>query len=187
VIARTLNSTSSRGDDRGFYIEHAGQIHPQLRRIARALFSVALGVTLLILLTACSNVANLLLGRASTRMREIATRMALGASRLRLLRQLLTESLLLALLGGTAGCVIAAYVASLLGRVRTPLGWPLDLSITLDHRVLLFSIGHSRYSRSSRLAGRAPRRPRCVTVIMKWTTWHQERRTENVEPKTGEP
>jgi predicted permease len=111
--------------------------------MALTLFSVSLGVTLLVLLAACANVANLLLGRASARRREIAARMALGASRVRLLRQLLTESVLLALLGGIGGWIIAAYVSSLLGLFRTPFGWPLNLSISLDYRVLLFCIALS--------------------------------------------
>jgi putative ABC transport system permease protein len=143
VMARTLNSTYARDESRGFHLEQAGQINPGLRRMALTLFSLFLGATLLVLLTACANVANLLLGRASARRREIAARMALGAGRGRLLRQLLTESLVLSLLGGAGGWIIAAYGASLTGLVRIPLGRPLDLSISLDYRVLLFCIGLS--------------------------------------------
>ena len=144
AIAHTLNTTHARDDkSRAFHLEQAGQIDPRLRRMALTLFSVLLRRTALILLTACANVANLLLGRASARRREIAARMALGASRGRLMRQLLTESLVLALLGGVGGWIIAAYGASLMGLVRIPLGWPLDLSITLDYRVLFFCIGLS--------------------------------------------
>jgi predicted permease len=143
VMARSLNSTFRRDESRGFHLEQAGQIHPELRSMALTLFSVFLGVTLLVLLAACANVANLLLGRASARRREIAARMALGASRGRLLRQLLTESLVLSLLGGAGGLIIAAYGASLTKLVRVPLPAPLDLSVTLDYRVLLFCIGLS--------------------------------------------
>jgi predicted permease len=111
--------------------------------MAVTLFSIAASVAALVLLAACANVANLLLGRASARRREIAARMALGASRRRLLRQLLTESLVLAFCGGLGGWLVAVYVASFFGRLRTPLGWPLDLSVRVDYRVLLFCLALS--------------------------------------------
>jgi predicted permease len=144
AIAHTLNTTFADGQQfRGFHLERAGQIDPRLRSVAATFFSLLLVATALVLLTACANIANLLLGRAAARRREIAARMALGASRGRLVRQLLTESLLLALLGGVGGWMMAAYGASLMGLVQIPLGWPLDLSISLDYRVLLFCIGLS--------------------------------------------
>jgi predicted permease len=144
LIARRLNATGAGADEhRGFHVKRAGQLDPRLRRMALMLFAVSLGVTALVLLAACTNVASLLLGRAWARRREIAARLALGASRARLLRQLLTESLLLALLGGIGGWLIAVYVSSLLGLLRTPLGWPLDLSIAVDYRILLFCIALS--------------------------------------------
>ncbi len=143
VLAKTLNAAHGRGAERGFHLERAGQIDSRLRTLALGAFSVAMASTILVLLMACSNVANLLLGRASVRRGEIAARMALGASRARLVRQLLTESLLLALLGGAGGWLIASYVSSLAGLIRTPLGWPLDLTIAPDARVLLFSVALS--------------------------------------------
>ncbi len=143
VLARTLNRMHGRKDDRGFALERAGRIDPRLRTMAVTVFTVALAAAVLVLLTACSNVANLLLGRTSARRREIAARMALGASRARLVRQLLTESLLLALLGGAGGWIVADYVSSLLSQLRNPLGWPVDLSVAPDIRVLLFCLGLS--------------------------------------------
>jgi predicted permease len=92
----------------------------------------------LLLLIACANVANLLLARGATRKKEIATRLALGAGRARLISQLLTESLMIASLGGALGCVIAwwslRFVAALNGE------FPRFGEITLDWRVLGFTL-----------------------------------------------
>jgi predicted permease len=105
--------------------------------------AVAMGVVALVLLLACTNLVNMLLARASERHREIAIRLALGAGRLRVLRQLLTESVLLALLGSALGLALA-YSAVELTRLRMPVFFgftPIELQ--MDWRVLVFTLALS--------------------------------------------
>jgi len=141
VIAKRLTfSYPATNKDRSFHVERAGQANPGFRRMIVVFFALLLGVAAMVLCTACANVANLLLARASSRRKEIATRLAIGAGRGRLVRQLLTESLMLAFVGGTFGYALAHLGAASIGRVRIPLALPVDFSVPLDSRVMLFSI-----------------------------------------------
>jgi predicted permease len=113
------------------------------RRALIGFGSVLLGASLLVLIIAGANISSLLAARAVARRREMGVRVALGASRGRLVRQLLTETLALFLLGGIGGTVLAAAATSALERLQLPGDATLTLEISPDLRVLLFSIGVS--------------------------------------------
>lgn len=114
-------------------------IPPQLHSVFALAGGLMMGIVGLVLLIACANVANLLLARATQRQREIAVRLALGASRTRLIRQLLTESFLVALLAGMLGVLCAYWGRNVLVSLL-PAGLVRTLDFTLDARVFLYTL-----------------------------------------------
>jgi predicted permease len=109
---------------------------------ARVPLLVLLSVTGVVLLIACANIANLLLARAANRAGEMAVRLSVGASRARLIGQLLTESLLLAIMGGTAGILVSRWTLDLLASVLPPEASD-GLSFAIDLRMLAFALALS--------------------------------------------
>lgn len=110
-----------------------------LNHRSRAMIWALLGASACVLLIACTNLANLLIARAMQRQKEIAVRAAMGAGRERLVRQLLTESLLLSLCGGLVGIAIAAAVVQMMARL-VPTSLPISEIPAIDGRIMLFAL-----------------------------------------------
>ena len=134
-----------QGDRRADFLAQTLTIEPGaggysgLKRLLRTPLQVLMSLVGMVLLIACANMANLLSARALARHREVAVRLAMGAARTRIIRQFLTESLLLAVAGALGGCAIAAWATRMLITMLSSIGNPIALDLTPDWRVLLFT------------------------------------------------
>ena len=129
--------------DLGFRFETAGSLPPRDKSTVMLFLLAITFVALLVLCIAAANVANLFLTRIAGRQREMAIRLAMGATRLHLLQQLLTESVLLALAGGVTGVALMLWATRALAAFRFPAPVPLDLDVSADWRVMLYTLGLS--------------------------------------------
>ena len=123
----------------GFHFEQAGSLPPRDGPVLLLFMATLSIVVLLVLGIACANVSNLLLAQAAARQREMAVRISLGATRGQLLRQMLLESVLLAMGGGVLGTVLALWGTSVLSALHLPAPVPLDVRLSVDWRVLLYT------------------------------------------------
>jgi predicted permease len=143
IAARLAKAYPGTDKDQAFRFEQAGSLPPRDRNTVLMFLAALTTVVLLVLCIAAANVANLLLAQASARQKEMAVRLALGATRSQLLQQLFTESVLLALLGGIFGAVLSLWSTSALSSFRLPAPVPIDLTVAVDWRVVLYTIALS--------------------------------------------
>ena len=130
------------------------RLHPEADRMLAWVVTGTMLAVGLVLVIACANLAGMLLSRAAARQREIAIRLAVGAGRARLVRQLLTESLILGVLGAGVGILAASWLTRLLTTFQLPIPMALSLDLRLDARVLAFTAGVALLT--GILAGLAP-------------------------------
>ena len=140
ALARRFATAYPKEDEGlGFHTEQAGRMLPSARAHFETFLTALTVVALLVLCIAGSNVANLLLARAAARHREMAVRIALGATRFQLIRPMLLESTLMALSGGVFGVVLSVAGPRGLSAFHLPAAFPVDLSLTMGWRVILYA------------------------------------------------
>jgi predicted permease len=140
AIAKRFAAAHPKEDDGlGFHVEDAGALLPSQKAVFAVFLTALTTVALLVLCIACSNVANLLLARAAAQHGEMAVRIALGATRFQLIRPILLESAVLALGGGVFGVVLCVGGLRGLTAFHLPSALPIDLTLNVDWRVLLYA------------------------------------------------
>jgi predicted permease len=127
------------GRDTGFRMDKAGSLPPRDRTTILVFMTTLLLIALLVLCIACANIVNLSVARANGRHRDIAVRLALGATRWHLLGQMLTESVVLSLGGGLIGIALSVWATGVAAVFRLAAPVPLDLSLSLNSSVLLYA------------------------------------------------
>ncbi|HKY06242.1 MAG TPA: ABC transporter permease, partial [Blastocatellia bacterium] len=139
IAGRLAEVYSETNRGKSVELVQASLIEGRRRNSIAAFFAIMLVVVAMVLIIACANIANLMLARAARRQREIAIRQAVGATRLRLIQQFLTESLMLALAGGAVGLLISMWAGSLLFGFNPLPGFQIQVDLSLDARLLGFS------------------------------------------------
>jgi predicted permease len=140
LAAQLAKDFPNENEGLGIQVIPPGFVVPQFRNAMLGVSAALMGLVALVLLIACANLANLLLARATERGKEIAIRLSIGASRARIVRQLLTESVMLAVAGGLAGVALARWIIDSIMALKPPIAIPITLELHVDWRVLVFSM-----------------------------------------------
>jgi len=143
VAVELARQFPSENDGLHFKLTKPGLIGDLIGGPARTFWLGVLVLASLVLLAACTNLASMFTARAADRQRELAVRLAIGAGRGRVVRQVLTETLVLSLAGGGAGYLLASFLSSALSRWRAPMDFPVQWNVTVDWRVFLFALAGS--------------------------------------------
>jgi predicted permease len=143
IASRLQTAYPGTDKDLGFHIEQAGSLPPRDKNAVLLFLASLVIVVLLVLAIACANVANLLFAQTLGREREMAVRLALGATRRRILGQMVMESVALSLAGGVLGVALSVWATRALSAFHLPAPVPLNLTLDVDWRVLAYSFALS--------------------------------------------